>query len=217
MSCLSMLIEWWLCCWCWICMLGMYIYEYVWCLYKLMENDVVVLKLWMISWLNVVVVMGCVVDELMHWVFIFMDWWWKIGILLKVLVKLVELWNYDEMLLLLWDVLLMNWCIGYSYLWIGDEKLEFCWRFWWNLLNCGIMMKWCFDFKFCVTLSALLCSYTCKQHLGRVWTFERSKFGILGEKGLEPITFLTVCLSELQASGHCKLLELGRLSERLVA
>ena len=113
---------------------------------KLMENDVVVVKLWMISWLNVVVVMGCVLDELMHWVFIFMDWWWKIGMLLKVLVKLV---------------------------------------------NCWIMMKWCFDFKFCVTLSALLCSYTCKQHLGRVWTFERSKFGILGEKGLEPVTFLT--------------------------
>jgi len=121
------------------------------------------------------------------------------------------------LLLLLWDVLLMNWCIGYSYLWIGDEKLECCWRFWWNLLNCWIMMKWCFDFKFYVTLSALLCSYTCKQHLGRVWTFERSKFGILGEKGLESVTFLTehmtVRLSELQASGHCKLLELGRLSE----
>jgi len=53
--------------------------------------------------------------------------------------------------------------------------------------------------------------------LGRVWTFERSKLGILGEKGLEPVTFLTeqmtVRLSELQASDHCKLLELGRLSE----
>jgi len=46
---------------------------------KFMNNDVVVVKLWMISWLNVdVVVMGCVVDELMHWVFIFMDWWWKL-------------------------------------------------------------------------------------------------------------------------------------------
>jgi len=34
---------------------------------KLMKNDVVVVNLWMISWLNVVVVvMGCVVDELMH-------------------------------------------------------------------------------------------------------------------------------------------------------
>ena len=69
-----------------------------------------------------------------------------------------------------------------------------------------------------MTLSALLCSYTCKQHLGRVWTFERSKFGILGAKGLEPVTFLaeqmTVRLSERQASSHCKLLELGRLSEQ---
>jgi len=34
---------------------------------KLMNNDVVVVKLWMISGLNVIVVfMGCVVDELMH-------------------------------------------------------------------------------------------------------------------------------------------------------
>jgi len=34
---------------------------------KLMKNDVVVVNLWMISWLKVVVVvMGCVVDELMH-------------------------------------------------------------------------------------------------------------------------------------------------------
>jgi len=89
--------------------------------------------------------------------------------------------------LLLWDVLLMNWCIEYSYLWIGDEKLECCWRFWWTLLNCWIMMKWCYVFKFCVTLSALLCSYSCKQLLGRVWVFRRSKFGILGEKELEPV------------------------------
>jgi len=41
---------------------------------KLMKNDVVIANLWMISWLNVVVVIRCVVDELMHWVFIFMDW-----------------------------------------------------------------------------------------------------------------------------------------------
>jgi len=41
---------------------------------KLMNNDVVVVKLWMISWLIVVdVVMGCVVDELMPWVFIIRD------------------------------------------------------------------------------------------------------------------------------------------------
>jgi len=120
--------------------------------------------------------MRCVVDELMHWVFIFMDWWWKIGMLLKV---------------------------------------------WWNLLNCWIMMKWCFDFKFSVTLSALLCSYTCKQHLGRVWTFERSKFGDFGWKRVGTCNIFDITddhslkrvASELQASGHCKLLELGRLSE----
>jgi len=43
---------------------------------KLMKNAVVVVELWMSSWLDVVVVvMECVVDELMHWVFIIMDWW----------------------------------------------------------------------------------------------------------------------------------------------
>jgi len=47
---------------------------------NLMENDVVVVELWMISWLNVVVVgMKCVVDELMHWVFIIMDLWWNLS------------------------------------------------------------------------------------------------------------------------------------------
>ena len=92
-----------------------------------------------------------------------------------------------------------------------------------------------------MTLSALLCSYTCKQLLGRVWVFGRSKFRILGEKGLEPVTFLTELmnarLSERQAS--CKradlvvsgrwllkravskqtrkLLEVGRLSEQAFA
>jgi len=47
---------------------------------KLVENDVMVVKLWMNSWLNVVVVvMECVVDELMHWVFIIVDWWCELG------------------------------------------------------------------------------------------------------------------------------------------
>jgi len=65
---------------------------------KLMLNEVVVVKLWMISWLNVVVVvMGCVVDELMHWVFLFIDWWWKL-LLMKVWWNLDELLNYDEMM-----------------------------------------------------------------------------------------------------------------------
>jgi len=70
-----------------------------------------------------------------------------------------------------------------------------------TLLDCGIMLKRCFDFKFCVTLSAFLYTHTCKQPLERVWTFGRSKFGFLGEKGLEPVSFLielmTGRLSEL--------------------
>jgi len=39
---------------------------------KLIKNEVVVVELWMISWLFVVV-LGCVVDELMHWVFIIVN------------------------------------------------------------------------------------------------------------------------------------------------
>jgi len=36
---------------------------------------------------------------------------------------------------------------------------------------------------------------TCKHLLGRVWAFERSKFGILGEKGVETQNFLTELMS----------------------
>jgi len=60
---------------------------------KLIENDVVVVKLWMISWLNiVVVVMECVVDELMHWVFIIVDLVMWIGLLLKFWATLLDCW-----------------------------------------------------------------------------------------------------------------------------
>jgi len=62
---------------------------------ELMKNDVVVVKLWMISWLNVVVVvMGCVVDELMHWVFTIVDWWCELSCCWKFWWNFVELcWN----------------------------------------------------------------------------------------------------------------------------
>jgi len=59
---------------------------------KLMENDVVVVKLWMISWFNVVVVvvvMECVVDELMYWVFIIVGLWWNLSCCWKFYEKWV--------------------------------------------------------------------------------------------------------------------------------
>jgi len=66
---------------------------------KLMENDVVVVKLWMISWLNVVVVvMECVFDELMHWVFIIVNWWCELGCCWKFWWNFVGLLNYVEMM-----------------------------------------------------------------------------------------------------------------------
>jgi hypothetical protein len=56
-------------------MLEMYIWVYfVFCL-KLMNNDVVVVGLLMNSWLIVVVVRRCVVDELMPCVFTIIELW----------------------------------------------------------------------------------------------------------------------------------------------
>jgi len=75
-------------------MLEMYIYMGMFgvCT-KLMKNDVVVVKLWMISWLIVVVVvMGCVVDELMHWVFIIMDGWCEIWVVVESFMKMGWKW-----------------------------------------------------------------------------------------------------------------------------
>jgi len=73
---------------------------------KLMKNEVVVVELWMVSWLIVVVVvvvvvvLGCIVVELMHSVFMLVDWWCELLLLLlKVWWNLVELLNYDEMML----------------------------------------------------------------------------------------------------------------------
>jgi hypothetical protein len=58
-----------------------------------------------------------------------------------------------------------------------------------------------FIFMFDVFLKALLSSRTCKQSLKTYLGVGRSKLGILGEKGLEPESFvqelMTVLLSEL--------------------
>jgi len=66
-------------------------------------------------------------------------------------------------------------------------------------------------------LSVFLCTYTCKQPLGTNLDIGGSKFEFLSEKGFEPegncAELMTGRLSELQACSHCKLLELGRLSE----
>jgi len=120
------------------------------------------------------------------WVyFVFVQNWWRMMLLL-----LIHEWFHDYLLLmLLWGVLLMNWCHGFSWLWIGDVNWVVVESFGETLLDCWFMLKWCFDFKFCVTLSAFSYTYTCKQLLEWVWTYGRSKFGFLGEKGLEPVTF----------------------------
>jgi len=51
---------------------------------KLMKNEVVVVELWVNSWLFVVdVVLEHVVDELISWVSLFVNWWWELLLLLK--------------------------------------------------------------------------------------------------------------------------------------
>jgi len=161
---------------------------------KLMKNEVVVVELWMISWLYVVVVvvLGCVVDELMHWVFIIVNCWWELFLLLKV---------------------------------------------WWSWLNCWIMIKWCFNFKFCVSLSAFLCirpvnifwdefGHLKDQNLGfwvkRGWnpklfnmTDERSFERALSEQASRFWIQVTWASPKRASSERAqKLLEAGRLSEQ---
>jgi hypothetical protein len=64
----------------------------------------------------------------------------------------------------------------------------------------GESCKMTFVFMFNVFLKALLSLWTCKQPLETYLGVGRSKFGILGEKGLEPESFsaelMTVRLSE---------------------
>jgi len=78
-----------------------------------MKNEVVVVELWVSSWLFVVdVVLEHVVDELIQWVSLFVNWWWELLLLLK---------NCE------------------------------------SLVNCGNLMKWCFNLKFYASLSVFSC------------------------------------------------------------
>jgi len=38
-------------------------------------------------------------------------------------------WIHDYLLLMFWNMLLMNWYNGYPYLWIGDENCGCCRKF----------------------------------------------------------------------------------------
>jgi len=52
---------------------------------KLMKNEVVVVGVRVNSWLFVVdVVLEYVVDELIQWVSLFVNWWWELLLLLKI-------------------------------------------------------------------------------------------------------------------------------------
>jgi len=102
-----------ICCWWWIYMPKV-IYVGILCFcVKLINNEVVVVGLWVNSWLFVVdVVLEHVVDELISWVSLFVTWWWELLLLLKICESLVDCW---------------------------------------------ILMKWCFNLKFYASLSVFSC------------------------------------------------------------
>ena len=161
-----------------------------------MKNEVVVVELWVNSWLFVVdVVLEHVVDELIQWVSLFVKWWWEL-----LLLKICE-----------------------------------------SLVNCWILMNWCFILKFYASLSVFSCIRPVNIIWNEFWVLERSKLGFLGKKGLKPEGFfselisvrlsepstnskracpvgsghssLERAVSELQAKGDQKLLEPGHSRE----
>ena len=80
-----------------------YMCGYIMFCVKLMNNEVVVVGLWVNSWLFVVdVVLEHVVDELISWVFLFVTWWWEL-LLLKNCESFVNCRN------------LMKWCFNVKF------------------------------------------------------------------------------------------------------
>jgi len=71
---------------------------------ELMMNEVVVVELWVNSWLFVVdVVLEHVIDEMIQWVSLFVNWWWELWLLLKNCESLVIWW------------ILMKWCFNLKF------------------------------------------------------------------------------------------------------
>jgi len=93
-----------MCCWWWICMPKV-IYVGILCFWvKLMKNEVLVVELWVNSWFFVVdVILEHVVDELIQWVSLFVNWWWGLLLLLKNWESLVNWGN------------LMKWCFNLKF------------------------------------------------------------------------------------------------------
>jgi len=97
----------------------------LWFCVKLIKNEVVVVELWVDSWLFVVdVVLKHGVDELTQWVFIFVNWWWELLLLLKICESLV---------------------------------------------NCWILVKWCFNIKFYASLSVFSCIWPVNTICNEFW------------------------------------------------
>jgi len=106
-----------------------------------MKNEVVVIELWVDSWLFIVdVVLKHVVDELTQWVFLFLNWWWELLLLLNICASMVNYW------------ILIKWCFNLKFyaslsvfssiwpvniiwneFWVGEDQN---WDFWgkgvWN-------------------------------------------------------------------------------------
>jgi len=162
--------------------------------------------LWLCVWIERLIVVDdeFTCQKLFMWVcFVFV----KSGWIMKLWLLDYE-WIHDYLLLMMsWNMLLMNWCNEYAYWWIDDENCCCCWKvvkvwwiieFWWNdVLISSFMHHWvCFHVYM-----------TCKLYLGRVLGVERSKLECLGKIVLKFKDFfrtdecsLKRAINELQAS-----------------
>jgi len=102
---------------------------------KLMKNEVVVVELWVDSWLFVVdVVLKHVVDELTQWVFLFVNRWWELFSWLKICESLVN-WCFDLKFYASLSVFSCIWPVNiiWNGFWVGKDQN---WDFWrkrvWN-------------------------------------------------------------------------------------
>ena len=110
---------------------------------KLVNNEVVVVGLWVNSWLFVVDVVLEHVDELIPWVSLFVIWRWRLLLLLKICE---------------------------------------------SLLNCWILMKWCFNLKFYASLSVFSCIWPVNIIWNEFWVGKDQNWDFWG-KGVWNLKF----------------------------
>jgi len=137
------------------------------------------LMIWLYIWIEWLFVIDdeFVCQKLCMWVcYVFVENWWR----MKLWLLNYE-WIHDYLLLMLfWNMLLMNWYNGYPYLWIGDENcccVENCE----SLVNCWILMKWCFNLKFYASLSVFSCIWPVNIIWNEFWVGKYQNWNFWGK------------------------------------